>query len=234
MSIAENYIEIKQGIADAAKNSGRSAEDITLVAVSKFVDEDRIRQAHAAGANTFGESRAQELGDKLPMFEEFGANVHFIGQLQTNKVKYVIGRVKTIQSVDRIELAEEISRLAVKKGIVQNVLIEVNIGAEPQKGGAEPDKLNEFLSSISRLPGIRTDGLMCIPPAVGEEEARKYFARMRELFEKAKGYDLPNVFMNTLSMGMSGDYRAAVAEGATMVRVGRALFGERVRPGQKA
>ena len=234
MSIAENYIEIKQSIADAAKSSGRSAEDITLVAVSKFVDEDRIRQAHAAGTNTFGESRAQELGDKLPMFEEFGANVHFIGQLQTNKVKYVIGRVKTIQSVDRIELAEEISRLAVKKGIVQNVLIEVNIGSEPQKGGAEPDKLNEFLSSISRLPGIRTDGLMCIPPAVGEEEARKYFARMRELFEKAKGYDLPNVFMNTLSMGMSGDYRAAVAEGATMVRVGRALFGERMRPGQKA
>ncbi len=160
--------------------------------------------------------------------------MHFIGQLQTNKVKYIIGRVKTIQSVDRIELANEISRLAQKKNIVQDVLIEVNIGSEPQKGGAEPDKLNEFLSSISRLPGIRVDGLMCIPPAVDGENVRRYFAMMRELFEKAKGYDMPNVFMNTLSMGMSGDYRAAVAEGATMVRVGRALFGERMRPGPKA
>ena len=101
-------------------------------------------------------------------------------------------------------------------------------------GGAEPDKLNEFLSSISRLPGIRVDGLMCIPPAVDGENVRRYFAMMRELFEKAKGYDMPNVFMNTLSMGMSGDYRAAVAEGATMVRVGHALFGERMRPGPKA
>ena len=170
----------------------------------------------------------------MPMFEEFGADVHFIGQLQTNKVKYIIGRVKTIQSVDRIELANEISRLAQKKNIVQDVLIEVNIGSEPQKGGAEPDKLNEFLSSISRLPGIRVDGLMCIPPAVDRENVRRYFAMMRELFEKAKGYDMPNVFMNTLSMGMSGDYRAAVAEGATMVRVGRALFGERMRPGRMA
>ena len=198
------------------------------------MDEERIRLAHEAGANVFGESRAQELGEKMPMFEEFGADVHFIGQLQTNKVKYIIGRVKTIQSVDRIELANEISRLAQKKNIVQDVLIEVNIGSEPQKGGAEPDKLNEFLSSISRLPGIRVDGLMCIPPAVDGENVRRYFAMMRELFEKAKGYDMPNVFMNTLSMGMSGDYRAAVAEGATMVRVGRALFGERMRPGPKA
>ena len=177
----------------------------------------------------------------MPMFEEFGADVHFIGQLQTNKVKYIIGRVKTIQSVDRIELANEISRLAQKKNIVQDVLIEVNIGSEPQKGGAEPDKLNEFLSSISRLPGIRVDGLMCIPPAVDGENVRRYFAMMRELFEKAKGYDMPNdeanaagLGLDTLSMGMSGDYRAAVAEGATMVRVGRALFGERMRPGPKA
>lgn len=170
MSIRENYLEICKNIANAAKQAGRRAEDITLVAVSKFVDEERIRLAHEAGANVFGESRAQELGEKMPMFEEFGADVHFIGQLQTNKVKYIIGRVKTIQSVDRIELANEISRLAQKKNIVQDVLIEVNIGSEPQKGGAEPDKLNEFLSSISRLPGIRADGLMCIPPRGGRGE----------------------------------------------------------------
>lgn len=234
MSIVENYNEIMESIADAAKSAGRQPQDITLVAVSKFVDEARIRQAHAAGAVCFGESRAQELTQKLPMFEELGADVHFIGQLQTNKVKYVIGHVKTIQSVDRLELAQEISRIAAKKGIVQSILLEINIGAELQKGGAEPEKLNEFLLNISRLPALKVEGLMCIPPAVGAEDARRYFARMKTLFDKAKALDLPNVFMNTLSMGMSGDYRAAVAEGATMVRIGSALFGERVRPGSGA
>ncbi len=234
MTIAERYNEITENIALAARTSGRSASDITLVAVSKFVDEGRINEAYAAGARVFGESRAQELTQKLPMFEDFGADVHFIGQLQTNKVKYVVGHVSTIQSVDRIELAEEISRIAKKRDTVQRILVEVNIGCEPQKGGAEPAKLNEFLTSISRLDAIRVEGLMCIPPAVEEDAARRYFAEMRALFDKAKGYDLPNVFMNTLSMGMSRDYRAAVAEGATMVRVGNALFGERLRPGFRA
>lgn len=234
MTIAEKYNEIMENIAIAAKKSGRRAEDITLVAVSKFIDEARISEAYAAGARVFGESRAQELNQKLEMFDSFGADVHFIGQLQTNKVKYVVGHVNTIQSVDRMELAEEISRIAKKRGTVQRILVEVNIGSEPQKGGAEGDKLNEFLTSISRMDAIEVNGLMCIPPAVGEDAVRAYFAKMRELFEKTKGYDLPNVFMNTLSMGMSGDYRAAIAEGATMVRVGSALFGERTRPGSQA
>lgn len=234
MSIRDNYLTVMENIASACAQCGRGEGEVKLITVTKFVDTGRIAEAVAAGARHVGENRAQEFRDKLDFFKENGLDAHLIGQLQTNKVKYIIGRVKTIQSVDRIELANEISRLAQKKNIVQDVLIEVNIGSEPQKGGAEPDKLNEFLSSISRLPGIRVDGLMCIPPAVDRENVRRYFAMMRELFEKAKGYDMPNVFMNTLSMGMSGDYRAAVAEGATMVRVGHALFGERMRPGPKA
>lgn len=227
MSIRENYLEICQSIADAAKQAGRRAEDITLVAVSKFVDEERIRLAHEAGANVFGESRAQELGEKMPMFEEFGADVHFIGQLQTNKVKYVIGYASLIQSVDRLELAKEISRLAVKAGITQNVLAEVNIGGEAQKGGIAPDELKDLISVISELPGIRVKGLMCVPPAVGEGEARRYFASMRRLFEDIGSAGIPGVDMQELSMGMSGDYRSAIKEGATMVRVGTAIFGAR-------
>lgn len=227
MSIRENYLEICQNIADAAKQAGRRAEDITLVAVSKFVDEERIRLAHEAGANVFGESRAQELGEKMPMFEEFGADVHFIGQLQTNKVKYVIGNASLIQSVDRLELAKEISRLAVKAGITQNVLAEVNIGGEAQKGGIAPDELKDLISVISELPGIRVKGLMCVPPAVGEEEARRYFASMRRLFENIASAGIPGVDMRELSMGMSGDYKSAIKEGATMVRVGTAIFGAR-------
>lgn len=227
MSIRENYLEICQNIADAAKQAGRRAEDITLVAVSKFVDEERIRLAHEAGANVFGESRAQELGEKMPMFEELGADVHFIGQLQTNKVKYVIGNASLIQSVDRLELAKEISRLAVKAGITQNVLAEVNIGGEAQKGGIAPDELKDLISVISELPGIRVKGLMCVPPAVGEEEARMYFASMRRLFEDIASAGIPGVDMRELSMGMSGDYKSAIKEGATMVRVGTAIFGAR-------
>lgn len=227
MSIRENYLEICQNIANAAKQAGRRAEDITLVAVSKFVDEERIRLAHEAGANVFGESRAQELGEKMPMFEEFGADVHFIGQLQTNKVKYVIGNASLIQSVDRLELAKEISRLAVKAGITQNVLAEVNIGGEAQKGGIAPCELKDLLSIISELPGIRVKGLMCVPPAVGEEEARRYFASMRRLFEDIASAGIPGVDMRELSMGMSGDYKSAIKEGATMVRVGTAIFGAR-------
>lgn len=234
MSIKENYIEITENIKTAAAKSGRNAEDITLLAVSKFIDEQRIRQAIAAGARHCGESRAQELTEKLPMFEELQTDVHFIGQMQTNKVKYVIGRVSTIQSMDRIELAEEISRRCAKLGIVQNVLVEVNIGDEPQKGGAPTQSLEKFLTEISQLPNIFVKGLMCIPPAAEEEQARRYFAKMKKLFDGAKGYGLPNVSMDVLSMGMSGDYRAAIAEGATMVRIGSALFGQRGKAGGKA
>ncbi len=223
------------GIADAARKAGRAPEEITLVAVTKFVDEARVREALACGVTDVGESRVQEMTGKLPLFMEFGARAHLIGQLQTNKVKYVIGKAATVQSVDRPNLAREISREAEKKGVVQDVLVEVNVGREEQKGGADPEGLFPFLEMICALPGVRVRGLMCIPPAVGEEDARRYFAQMRELFLKAGALGLPNARMDMLSMGMSGDYRAAIAEGANMVRVGAALFGPRpLSPGGQA
>ena len=235
MSVRENYLEIEEGICEAAKSASRRREEITLLAVTKFVEWERIAEALDCGINSAGESRVQELTAKLPNFMERNVELHLIGQLQTNKVKYIIGKVKTIQSLDRFELAEEISRLAEKNGVVQDALVEVNIGEEEQKGGICPLELPEFLSKVSALPGVRVKGLMCIPPAVGEEDARPYFAGMRELFEKMGGLGLPNVSMETLSMGMSGDYRAAIAEGSTMVRIGTALFGARQKlPGGKA
>lgn len=230
MSVRENYLAIMDGIATAARSAGRSPGEITLVAVTKFVDEARIREALACGVTDAGESRVQELTGKLPFFDEYRARLHLIGQLQTNKVKYVIGKVASIQSVDRPELAAKISEEAVKRGVVQDVLAEVNIGREAQKGGADPDELFRFLEMISSLPGVRLRGLMCIPPDVGEEEARRHFARMRELFVRAGALGFPNAKLDMLSMGMSGDYRAAIAEGSNMVRIGTALFGARQKP----
>lgn len=235
MSFGERYLEIVENIAGAAKQAGRAPQEITLLAVTKFVDAARVREALELGVRDAGESRVQELTGKLPLFEEYGARVHLIGQLQTNKVKYVIGKVSTIQSVDRLGLAQEISREAVKNGVVQDVLAEVNIGCEEQKGGVVPDELFRFLEIISALPNLRIRGLMCIPPDVGEGDARRYFAHMRELFVRAEALWLPNARLDTLSMGMSGDYRAAIAEGSNMVRIGTALFGPRQAfPGGKA
>ena len=235
MSIREQYLEVLDNIETAAKQAGRHPKEITLLAVTKFVEAARVQEALALGVKDAGESRVQELTGKLPLFEEYGARVHLIGQLQTNKVKYVIGKVSTIQSVDRLNLAQEISREAVNNSLAQDVLVEINVGCEAQKGGVVPDELFRFLEIISTLPGLRIRGLMCIPPDVGEEDASRYFARMRELFVAAQACGLPNAQMDKLSMGMSGDYRAAIAEGSNMVRIGTALFGQRPAfPGGKA
>lgn len=229
MSIKENCEIIEQGIIESAAKAGRKRGEITLVAVTKFVEWARISEALDAGITDAGENRVQELVGKLPDFHGRGTNVHLIGQLQKNKVKYIIGNVKLIQSVDRLELAEEISRLAVKNNTVQNTLIEVNIGSEEQKGGVLTKDLPQLLEKISVLPGIAVKGLMCVPPAVGEEQARPYFAHMRSLFDSMRPVG-DNIAMETLSMGMSGDYRAAIAEGSTMVRIGSAIFGARPKP----
>lgn len=227
MSIAENCEMVLNNIASACGQAGRSIDDVRLIAVTKFVPIERIAEAVAAGIKEVGENRPQEFSSKMEFFEEQGIAPHLIGQLQTNKVKYVIGRAALIQSLDRIELAKEISRLAEKRQLVQGVLVEVNIGEEPQKAGVLPGELPAFLDMVSALPGVQVKGLMCIPPNVGEGGARPYFARMRRLFEEL-GSSAPNgVQMQELSMGMSGDYTAAILEGATMVRVGTALFGAR-------
>ena len=224
--ITQNLKQTQNNIAEAAKKSGRTSDDILLVAVSKTKPLSALQEAYNAGIRDFGENKVQELCDKYDQLPK-DIRWHMIGHLQTNKVKYVIGNASLIQSVDRLELAKEISRLAVKAGITQNVLAEVNIGGEAQKGGIAPCELKDLLSIISELPGIRVKGLMCVPPAVGEEEARRYFASMRRLFENIASAGIPGVDMRELSMGMSGDYKSAIKEGATMVRVGTAIFGAR-------
>ena len=234
MNIRENYLAIRENMEKAAAAAGRSADSVKLIAVTKFVEEARIAQALDCGIASVGENRVQELMGKLDFFHTRGVEVNLIGQLQTNKVKYIIGKVDMIQSVDRPALAQEIDRLAVRQGLVQDVLIEVNIGGEAQKSGIAPEELPAFLEMVSAMNGIRVKGLMCIPPAVGEEGARPYFARMRELFETLGSKSISNVSMEQLSMGMSGDYRAAIAEGATMIRVGTALFGARQYAAAKA
>ena len=234
MNIRENYLAIRENMEKAAAAAGRSADSVKLIAVTKFVEEARIAQALDCGIASVGENRVQELMGKLDFFHTRGVEVNLIGQLQTNKVKYIIGKVDMIQSVDRPALAQEIDRLAVRQGLVQDVLIEVNIGGEAQKGGIAPEELPAFLEMVSAMNGIRVKGLMCIPPAVGEEGARPYFARMRELFETLGSKSIPNVSLEQLSMVMSGDYRAAIAEGDTMIRVGTALFGARQYAAAKA
>ncbi|HWS29155.1 MAG TPA: YggS family pyridoxal phosphate-dependent enzyme [Clostridia bacterium] len=225
MTIAENCAIVQENISRAAKEAGRKGEDITLIAVTKYVSADKIAQIIPCGIKNVGENRVQELLEKHDFYKNSSFGIHFIGQLQTNKVKYVKGRVKLIHSLDRLPLAQALDRI--EPGTKQDVLIEVNIGSEPQKGGVAPDELPAFAETLQPLSGIRVKGLMCVPPPCEEAEARRYFTMLRELGEKLKAYDFPNVFMEELSMGMSGDYMSAVKEGATMVRIGTALFGPR-------
>lgn len=218
---------IREAIGEAEYKAGRTEGSVKLIAVTKFVEVERILPAVLEGITDVGENRAQEFTDKFDFFTEHSLKKHFIGTLQTNKVKYLVGKADLIQSVDREALLMEIDRLAVKREVVQPILIEVNIGGEAQKSGISPDALPELIKTASQLKGIKVNGLMCIPPAVGEESARPYFARMKTLFERMKEYETSNVSMRELSMGMSGDFRAAIAEGATCVRIGSGIFGPR-------
>lgn len=198
-----------------------------ICAVTKTVDVETINRAAKAGIRIIGENRVQELQSKLdgldPSFE-----IHLIGSLQTNKVRPIVGRVAMVQSLDRDALAQELSRRAAAEGLVMPALVQVNIAREPQKGGVGEDDLEDFLRRCSSLPGLRIDGLMAIMPFVDDPETiRPYFRRMRAWFDRLRDAQLPNVEMKTLSMGMSGDCIVAAEEGATMVRLGRALFGQR-------
>lgn len=198
-----------------------------ICAVTKTVDVDTINRARAAGLRTMGENRVQELLSKIDRLDP-GWQIHLIGQLQTNKVKSIVGRVAMVQSLDRDALAQELSRRAVANGTTVAALVQVNIARESQKAGIDEDELVEFLKRCGALPGLRVEGLMAIMPLVDDpEDVRLYFRRMRQWFERLRDADLPNVRMNVLSMGMSGDCIVAAEEGATMVRLGRALFGAR-------
>lgn len=227
MDVAENFRKIRAAIDETAIGCKRAPSDIELMAVTKYVDTERIAQAISAGARTVGENRVQEYLEKEAFFREQGVQADIIGRLQTNKVKYIAGKVRYIQSVDRLSLAEEISRFCVKHNAEQDILVEVNIGGEEQKGGVTVVELLGLLKEIAALPAIHVKGLMCVPPALSEQEAEPYFAQMRELFIKVADAEIENVTMKELSMGMSGDFRAAVRQGATIVRVGSAIFGPR-------
>ncbi len=228
-SIEDNVARILDTIARAEALAGRKAGSVRLCAATKMNDAERIRRAVAAGVSICGENRVQELLQKQPQGAYEGAELHFIGHLQKNKVKDVVGRVSLIQSADDLELLRRIDRIAGERGLVQDVLLEVNIGMEEAKSGFAAEMLPEALSQAEELRGIRIRGLMAIPPkADSEGENRRFFAKMQQLYVdiSAKKYD--NANMEILSMGMSGDYADAIAFGSTLVRIGTAIFGPRV------
>ena len=227
-SISENIQNIRREIDEAARLTGRTGADITLVAATKMNESDRVREAVAAGIDACGENRVQELLEKYEDGAYTGAPLHFIGTLQTNKVKYLVGKVSLIQSVNSEKLAAEISKCAIKHGIVQDILVEINIGGEESKSGADIENAHSLVQNIAKLPGVRVRRLMTIPPfSEDEEEQKSFFIKMKQLFIDigAKKYD--NISMEFLSMGMSGDYRNAILCGANMVRVGTGIFGAR-------
>lgn len=228
MTLEEKIAQVKENIARAAREAGRDPAEVTLVAATKVQTSDTIRQAIAGGVAICGENRVQEMTAHLDDDAYAGAALHFIGHLQTNKVKYLVGVVDLIESVDRLELLECIEKQAEKLGVVQNILFEVNIGNEESKSGFTPAEAAALAARMADFPHTALKGLMAIPP-VSEfpGENCRYFAEMRNLFVdiRAKKYD--NVSMECLSMGMSDDFADAIAEGSTMVRIGTAIFGKR-------
>ena len=226
-SIAENVYRVRERIANACARAGRDTESVRLIAVTKFVDTARIADAVEAGITETGENRAQDFSQKLTFFKQNGCTPHFIGQLQTNKIKYVCGEAALIHSVDRLPLAESLSDRAQKLGITQDILIQVNIGAESQKGGVDVSAALELLGRVEELPGLKCRGLMCVPPVSEGDAVRPYFAAMRELLGRARTA-YPSMELTELSMGMTHDYEQAILEGATMVRVGTGIFGPRI------
>lgn len=227
-TLQENIAVIQDRIDRAARSSGRSLKDIVLVAATKMNSAERVQAAISCGIHVVGENRVQELLEKYDMKAYQGASLHFIGTLQSNKVKYLIGKTDLIQSVDSIKLGQTISKEAVKYNVCQSILLEVNIGQEPTKSGLHPDFLVSALEILSELPGIRIRGLMAIPPISHVQgENLCYFERMNQLFVDISSKRYDNVSMDFLSMGMTGDFEDAIACGANMIRIGTAIFGRR-------
>ena len=218
--IAENIKHVSDKIKKANK-------DTRLIAVSKTKPVEMLQEAYDAGMRDFGENKVQEILDKYDKLPD-DIRWHMIGHLQTNKVKYIADKVYMIHSVDSVKLAVEISRRAIQAGRVIPILIEINIGDEDSKFGIKPDELEDLLRQIAQLEGIKISGLMCVAPYTeSAEENRVYFKQMKQLSVDIMQKNIDNVFMNVLSMGMSGDYEVASSEGATYVRVGTGIFGER-------
>ena len=229
MTLPERVEAVKRKIAAAALEAGRDPAEVTLVAATKVQTSDTIRQAIAAGITVCGENRVQEMTAHLDDDAYAGAALHFIGHLQTNKVRYVVGRVDMIESVDSLHLLEAVEARAAKLDLIQDILLEINVGGEASKSGAAPEKALELARLTVQMPHVRLRGLMAIPPAARiPGENRHFFAEMYHLYVDIRTALDHNVTdMDCLSMGMSGDYEDAVREGTTHVRVGTALFGPR-------
>ncbi|HMC36181.1 MAG TPA: YggS family pyridoxal phosphate-dependent enzyme [Myxococcales bacterium] len=217
MGVAENLARVQERIRAACSRAGRDRDTVQLVAVSKGQPIEAVLLAFAAGQTVFGENYAQELHEKADALPE--AEWHFIGALQTNKVKIVVGHSALVHTCDRASLANELSKRAEMKNIVQRVLLEVNVGREPQKGGALPEQVGALHAAVREMERLRCDGLMCIPPP--EQDPRPHFRALREMRDR--------LGLRELSMGMTADFEAAIEEGATIVRIGTAIFGERPR-----
>lgn len=228
-SITENLHRIQDEVAEAAIMSGRSPEEVRLMAVTKTVDAYFVNHALSEGVDLIGENYVQEILQKRPELNLEGKELQLIGHLQTNKVRQIITQVDAIQSVDSVKLAKEISKQAQKNNLTMKILLEVNIGEEDSKSGIPYDGAMDLAAEIASMEGLQIEGLMAIPPICETEtEVRSYFARMNKLFIDIKGKKLDNVSMNTLSMGMSADYVPAILEGANLVRVGSSIFGARI------
>lgn len=228
MSIEENVEKVLEEIAAAARAAGREPGEVTLCAATKMNDSQAVRRAIAAGVRICGENRVQELTAKLADNAYAGAQVHFIGHLQTNKVKQVVGKVDLIQSVDSEHLLAAISREAQKQGLCQDILLEVNIGEEAAKSGFAEEDILPLVDRIDSFSNIRLRGLMAIPPiSRNPGDNLKFFLKMRQIYVDIRAKKNDNVSVDCLSMGMSGDFTDAVAAGSTMVRIGTAIFGAR-------
>ena len=220
--VDENLKLIRENVGEAAEKCGRKAEDIRIMAVTKTVAPEIVNHAIELGLDRLGENRVQEYLSKAEAYSP--AEVHFIGGLQTNKVKYIIESVSMIQSVDSLKLGTEIDRLAAKHGRVMDILCEVNIGGEESKGGVAPDKLRELIAQLAQLKNIRIKGLMTIPPP---SQSDIFLGRMQELYNDLRDNKIEGADMQVLSMGMTHDYAEAVKYGSTLVRIGTGLFGAR-------
>ena len=220
--------KVRERIRQAAESSNRDADSVRLVAVSKTVAADIVREAIEAGVTVLGENYVQEARDKFKALVQYPVSWHFIGHLQSNKAKYAVRLFDLIHSVDSLKLARELDKQAAKVDKVQQILVQVNISGEDTKSGISADEAPGLIAEIGRLKNIAVKGLMTMPPYFYQpEKVRPFFAALRELRDRIKAQSLPNVSLEELSMGMTGDFEVAIKEGATLVRIGTAIFGER-------
>ncbi len=225
--LKENLAQVEENIKKACEKAGRDRKDVTLIAVSKTKPVEMLQEIYDEGIRVFGENKVQELVDK---YEVLPADIKWqmIGHLQRNKVKYIVDKVDLIHSVDSLRLAEAIDKEAEKKGVIANILIEVNVAKENTKFGLMPEEVDDFIDQVKNFPHVQVEGLMTIAPFVSNpEENRPIFARLRELSVDIRKKNVDNINMSVLSMGMTNDYQVAIEEGATMVRVGTGIFGAR-------